>query len=351
MTNSEIAEIVESQEIAKREPAILLAEEPQAGVLQKFPGLSQKRFTDEQAKILQTPIDPDELDILPTGEVYASQVKYRRILNDAFGPGGWGLVPTGDFYQDSGTLCREYSLFAEGRFISSAIGEADFQPNNPRHSKATAAESLKSNALMRCCKDLGIASECWDKRVNEMWIKAKAVAVWCSGVAQDIKGKKKKLWRRKDAPRFEYPWAEQAYQKPEEPPTPAPAEDRLGNAFGAEEVPSVDLRADEGEIVDLMEIAQDREKPARTPPTPTPTQDQIGLPGASQDKKIPPRPVVTAENKPFVTEMAKQKLRIGKRDYYRILGTAGYEHSWQVPKEPRRGIWEDMKAVPDGGTA
>ncbi len=29
-----------------------------------------------------------------------------------------------------------------------------------------ACESAKSNALMRCCKDLGIASELWDPQVS-----------------------------------------------------------------------------------------------------------------------------------------------------------------------------------------
>jgi hypothetical protein len=179
-----------------------------AAELTKYPGASTQRFTDKQKEILEQEIGADELDILPTGEVYASQVRYRRILNDAFGPGGWALLPQGPFQQEGNTLCREYALFAEGRFVSSAIGEADFQPSNARMSKATAAESLKSNALMRCCKDLLIASECWDKRANEKWKAEKAVAVWCIGNGRDNKGEKKKLWRRKDAEPFEFPWKE-----------------------------------------------------------------------------------------------------------------------------------------------
>ena len=30
-----------------------------------------------------------------------------------------------------------------------------------------AMEAAKSNALVRCCKDLGIASELWDPKVSE----------------------------------------------------------------------------------------------------------------------------------------------------------------------------------------
>jgi len=34
---------------------------------------------------------------------------------------------------------------------------------------ATALEAAKSNALMRCCKDLGIASELWDPSFVAQW--------------------------------------------------------------------------------------------------------------------------------------------------------------------------------------
>ena len=50
-----------------------------------------------------------------------------------------------------------------GRLVSVARGEQDyFDPGGI----ATATEGCKSNALMRCCKDLGIASELWyDQRI------------------------------------------------------------------------------------------------------------------------------------------------------------------------------------------
>ncbi len=292
---------------------IQFVEEKPESVLIRFPGLSAQRFTDAQKTILEQAIPADEIDILPTGELYVSQVRYRRILNDAFGPGGWGLVPTGDFQQDAGTLCREFALFAEGRFISSAIGEADFQPNNPRYSKATAAESLKSNALTRCCKDLLIASECWDKRFCETWKKANAVAVWCIGKAGDIAGKKKKLWRRKDAERFEYPWTEQGVPtKPPEPP---------------EDVPSVDLRSD-------------------TPVPPTPPE--IGPPGATEAKKPP----IQTRDDLFLAAMKGFADR--DRDlYFKTLGSAGYERAGEVKGRKKQKIVFTLmqEAFGEGGAA
>lgn len=47
------------------------------------------------------------------------------------------------------------------RLVSIARGEQQyFDPDGI----PTATEGCKSNALMRCCKDLGIASELWDPR-------------------------------------------------------------------------------------------------------------------------------------------------------------------------------------------
>ncbi len=34
--------------------------------------------------------------IFNIGLIYLPEIKYRRILNTAFGPGGWGLMPLGD---------------------------------------------------------------------------------------------------------------------------------------------------------------------------------------------------------------------------------------------------------------
>lgn len=120
------------------------------------------------------------------GLLYLPEIKYRRILNRAFGPGGkfcicmhhaqcditnsylsihllcflegWGLAPRSEHSVSPKTISREYALICRGRFVSSARGEQDyFDPSN----LATASEGCKSNALMRCCKDLGVASELW----------------------------------------------------------------------------------------------------------------------------------------------------------------------------------------------
>ena len=62
-------------------------------------------------------------------------------------------------------ITREYALYCQSRFVAQATGEHTFySKSNLSYGKA--CESAKSNALMRCCKDLGIASELWDPQVH-----------------------------------------------------------------------------------------------------------------------------------------------------------------------------------------
>lgn len=61
----------------------------------------------------ETPFD--DVEIKPDGIVYLPEIKYRRILNKAFGPGGWGLVPRGESLVTPKMVTREYALVAHGR--------------------------------------------------------------------------------------------------------------------------------------------------------------------------------------------------------------------------------------------
>lgn len=135
---------------------------PPAGAVdwsRSFHGLSSEPFSSEIAEVLMDQLDADSVEIKPDGLLYLPEIKYRRILNKAFGPGGWGLAPRGETFITDKSVSREYALVCHGRLVSVARGEQDyFGPEGI----ATATEGCKSNALMRCCKDLGIASELWD---------------------------------------------------------------------------------------------------------------------------------------------------------------------------------------------
>ncbi|DAA79017.1 TPA_exp: Uncharacterized protein A8136_2802 [Trichophyton benhamiae CBS 112371] len=164
-----------------------------------YHGLSAEPFSKEAAAVLLAPVDPDDVEIKPDGIVYLPEIKYRRILNKAFGPGGWGLVPRSESIVTGKTVTREYALVAHGRLVSVSRGEQDyFSPDGI----PTATEGCKSNAMMRCCKDLGVASELWDPR----WIrKFKANYAKDVFVEHMVSKKKSKIWIRKDD-EVMYPW-------------------------------------------------------------------------------------------------------------------------------------------------
>jgi hypothetical protein len=139
-----------------------------------FSGLSEAPFKKQVAEVLMAPLDHNDIEIKPDGILYLPEIKYRRVLNRAFGPGGWGLAPRSDTRVEGKQVSREYALVCLGRcarlkersslshsgvrLVGVARGEQDFfDPSGI----ATATEGCKSNALMRCCKDLGIGSELW----------------------------------------------------------------------------------------------------------------------------------------------------------------------------------------------
>jgi hypothetical protein len=90
------------------------------------------------------------------------------------------------------------------RLVSVARGEQDyFSPEGI----PTATEGCKSNAMMRCCKDLGVASELWDPRFIRKFMKEHAKQVWVEHVPTK---KKKQLWYRKDD-EVRYPYKESKF--------------------------------------------------------------------------------------------------------------------------------------------
>lgn len=80
-----------------------------------FHGLSDAPFAKEAANVLLKPLDPNDVEIKPDGIIYLPEIKYRRILNKAFGPGGWGLAPRGESTVTAKAVTREYALLVHGR--------------------------------------------------------------------------------------------------------------------------------------------------------------------------------------------------------------------------------------------
>ena len=82
-----------------------------------FAGLASKAFNKETAATLLGPINPADVEIKPDGILYLPEIKYRRILNKAFGPGAWGLAPRGESLVTGKQVSREYALVANGQCV------------------------------------------------------------------------------------------------------------------------------------------------------------------------------------------------------------------------------------------
>lgn len=95
-------------------------------------GLSVEAFPKDIAEILLAPIDEMDIEMKPgashpltcltsltffakDGLIYLPEIKYRRILNKAFGPGAWGLAPRTETNVGPKIVSREYALVCQGR--------------------------------------------------------------------------------------------------------------------------------------------------------------------------------------------------------------------------------------------
>ncbi|EUC37145.1 hypothetical protein COCCADRAFT_86310 [Bipolaris zeicola 26-R-13] len=164
-----------------------------------YHGLGSVSFTPEQSEALLAPVTQDDVEVKPDGILYLPEIKYRRILNKAFGPGGWGLAPRGESIVTAKLVTREYGLVVQGRLVSIARGEQQyFDPDGI----PTATEGCKSNALMRCCKDLGIASELWDPRFIREFTSKMTKEVWVEHAT--TKKKRKIVLRKDDSPKYPF---------------------------------------------------------------------------------------------------------------------------------------------------
>ena len=120
--------------------------------------LAEKPFEESITRILNEPINPEEVEIKPDGNIYLPEIKYRKTLIRAFGPGGWVLIPKGPHSMINNVLSGSMHCIVMGSLLASP---RSCHTNQYLQTPASSSESARSNALMRCCKDLGIANELW----------------------------------------------------------------------------------------------------------------------------------------------------------------------------------------------
>lgn len=137
--------------------------------------LSEKEITALQADFPDSAFQPGAAG--KEHLIYIEHAHLRDRLNQVFGPGQWAIVPRSRWAEDfrtfkGGQASRVYveaMLLIRGCFVSEAVGEMEYYPNNATQNYGDAVEGAKTAALRRCCKELGIGLQAWKKDWCQGW--------------------------------------------------------------------------------------------------------------------------------------------------------------------------------------
>jgi hypothetical protein len=109
--------------------------------------------------------------------IYIEHAFLRDRLNQVIGIGQWALIPRNRWAEDFKTtngksasrVYVEAMLVVRGAFVSEAVGEMEYYPNNASQNYGDAVEGAKTAALRRCCKEFGVGLQAWKKDWTEGW--------------------------------------------------------------------------------------------------------------------------------------------------------------------------------------
>ena len=149
----------------------------------------RSRLQPEQAAILRSPLQRDEVEILPTGILYLPWVSVELRLQVALGAGGYRFVSLGEISVEHSrsydvvmqSWALEASFGAEWIELGRALGRARYYPTNPQIDRGDVVESAKSNAVKKIGKRLGVGLELrspqWRRRYRDTYCSAVYVNV------------------------------------------------------------------------------------------------------------------------------------------------------------------------------
>lgn len=162
-------------------------------------GKATFKLTAAQEKILNRPVDRNDVRVKPTGQVYLSHPSYTRWFNEALGRGQWALVPAGKPSHAGGSVNVPYVLYINGTPAAFAMGEQEYYEGNKQQTLGDAIEASVASGLRRCAKRLGVGLELWDRQWANAFIEERAIAVRVQ--RRDQKGTAVQ-WRLKTDPPF-----------------------------------------------------------------------------------------------------------------------------------------------------
>lgn len=127
-------------------------------------------FSEEVQTILATKVNPEVVEVRSPGDLlYVPWIHYQTILVQAFGVGGFRMVPKRPARQQGNVFTWEGSLWVRPpgsrrfQFVDEAVGECGIQ------SAGNGPEGAKSDCLTKCCKRLNIFMELFDPAWRRWW--------------------------------------------------------------------------------------------------------------------------------------------------------------------------------------
>ncbi len=127
-------------------------------------------FDEATQAILATKVNPEVVEVRqPNDLLYVPWIHYQTILVQAFGVGGFRMVPKRPARQQGNVFTWEGSLWVRPRgskkfqFVDEAVGEFGIQ------SAGNGPEGAKSDCLTKCCKRLNIFMELFDPAWRRWW--------------------------------------------------------------------------------------------------------------------------------------------------------------------------------------
>ena len=191
-----------------------------------LPSAGRLMLSPPQKEILYKPIDENAIEIRPDGLIYANWTEYQNRLIGAFGL-EWCMIPEGNTGIKDNLVYRKYHLVIQGVYMTDAVGCQEYQSTNRTMNYGDAVEGARSNAMMRCCKHIGMTPELWQPSFIREWI-AKYAETYPNPHKPG-----KVLWRKKkvaNKPEIPSRTQEKAPRKPSEPRSqetnpPVPVED------------------------------------------------------------------------------------------------------------------------------
>ncbi|KAJ3331958.1 hypothetical protein HDU76_001686 [Blyttiomyces sp. JEL0837] len=195
-----------------------------------YEGVAAKRFSKEAERILSYKVKPADLFVDEVkGWTYMKASRYHDILNKAFGEQGWKMecIAPLSFTPSKKVVYSTYVLRVHDRFVSEAVGDWRATATLPAMSEIE--KLCEYAAMVRCCKDLGIAWELWDKTSVDALRARIAKEEW----KQDEKGKKFKRWVLKPEFTLVPPWQHTLLQgqlSPQPPILNNPLQDLFGSS-------------------------------------------------------------------------------------------------------------------------